>query len=63
MERDPQKVRAQEKYQQLADQHRPRPPLFKNAFWAFIVGGLISTAGQAVFNFYQSLGFSEQTAG
>ncbi|MDI3281043.1 MAG: SpoVA/SpoVAEb family sporulation membrane protein, partial [Bacillota bacterium] len=32
-------------------------------FWAFIVGGLISTAGQAVFDFYRSLGFSEQTAG
>ncbi|HWS44041.1 MAG TPA: stage V sporulation protein AC [Pseudoflavonifractor sp.] len=38
-------------------------PLWKNLIWAFLVGGLICTAGQGLLNLYQDLGMSETAAG
>jgi stage V sporulation protein AC len=35
-------------YQQKVDQIKPKPPLIKNLFWAFVVGGLICVLGQAI---------------
>lgn len=37
-------------------------PLGKNLLWAFLVGGAICTAGQALLNLYQEMGMSENTA-
>lgn len=55
--------RAQEKYQELAKQHQPKPPLSKNLFRAFLVGGLISVAGQGVFNLYRAMGVPKPDSG
>ena len=37
-------------------------PIWKDMLWAFLVGGLICTAGQGLLDLYKSLGMSE-TAG
>lgn len=41
----------------------PRSPLGKDCVWAFAVGGLICTLGQALNNLYQWLGLGEKPAG
>ena len=38
-------------------------PLWKDCIWAFCVGGLICVLGQALGNWYQSMGLSEEDAG
>lgn len=43
---------------------RSKPsPLGKNMVWAFLVGGLICTAGQGLLNLYQSAGLAAEEAG
>ena len=37
-------------------------PIWKNMLWAFVVGGLISTAGQGLTNLYKSFDLSETAA-
>ncbi len=37
-------------------------PILKNCVWAFCVGGLICTLGQALLNFYQSWGLEKDDA-
>lgn len=37
-------------------------PVGKNLVWAFLVGGIICTAGQGLLNLYQNMGMSETTA-
>lgn len=55
--------RAQERYQRVAKMHKPKPPLAKNLFWAFFIGGLISVVGQGVYNLYLFLGVPKPDAG
>ena len=51
-------------YARLADAHAPRSPLLKNCLWAFFVGGLICTLGQALNELYGTLlSFDKETAG
>ena len=38
-------------------------PLGKNLVWAFLVGGLICTAGQGLLNLYKNAGLSPEDAG
>ena len=38
-------------------------PIWKNMIWAFCVGGVICTGGQALMNLYQSWGISRDDAG
>ena len=38
-------------------------PIVKDCLWAFCVGGLICTVGQALSNLYQSWGVSKEDAG
>lgn len=53
-----------EQYQQLEQRVTPKPPYLKNAFKAFLVGGIICTIGQAVSLFYIIFfDFTEHTAG
>jgi len=52
----------QEKYKQLTQSLKPKPPLRRNIFWAFVVGGLICTLGQAVLNFFSGQGMSPKEA-
>lgn len=51
-----------EEYRQLVARLRPRPPVLKNAAWAFVVGGSICLVGQAVLTFFLSRGMTEKTA-
>lgn len=51
------------RYDQLVQRVKPRPPVARNTFWAFLVGGLISVVGQVFFNIYQGLGLPRLEAG
>lgn len=55
--------RNQEKYQELAKQHQPKPSLSKNLLLAFLVGGLISAIAQGVFNLYRAMGVPKPDSG
>ncbi len=50
-------------YQAQFNQAKPKPPIVKNALWAFVVGGLICTFGQVILNYFVSLGLSQKEAG
>lgn len=49
-------------YQAQFNQAKPKPPIVKNALWAFVVGGLICTLGQVIMNYFVGLGLSEKEA-
>ncbi len=49
-------------YQAQFNQVKPKPPILKNALWAFVVGGLICTFGQVVQNYFTGLGLSPKEA-
>lgn len=53
----------QQEYQDLAKRQKPKPPIVRNVFVAYLVGGLICVIGQAVAKFYMRLGFSVEDAG
>ncbi len=46
-------------YKNFLKQHEPRSNLVKDCVWAFCVGGLICTLGEAIRNFYLNLGFTK----
>lgn len=50
-------------YQEMVRQIKPKPPVLKNVAGAFVFGGLICTFGQAMLNFYKSLGLATTEAG
>lgn len=52
----------QQKYKNKVDTITPKPPIFKNICWAFVVGGLICTFGQFVIDYFVGLGFSQKEA-
>ncbi|MFZ5627185.1 MAG: stage V sporulation protein AC [Bacillota bacterium] len=54
----PGKKNKKKAYQQMIQELAPRPPVLKNAFFAFFFGGLICTVGQLLINFYQRQGLS-----
>lgn len=58
-EQELQKIR----YQQMVLQTKPKPPLVRNVLGAFFFGGAICMFGQALINFYQSVGLAKQDAG
>lgn len=49
-------------YDSLLKQKSPNSPLLKNMVWAFIIGGLICTVGQAVSNLWKAAGMDEANA-
>ena len=51
-----------EKYKQYAEQHMPRSRAGRNMLRAFVTGGLICTAGEALSRFYLSRGLDEEAA-
>lgn len=51
------------RYDQMVQEIKPRPPVARNVFWAFVVGGLICVVGQFFFNIYQGLGLPRLEAG
>ena len=48
-------------YKTYVDKMTPNSPMLKDLIWAFCVGGIICTIGQAFFNLYESLGISEES--
>lgn len=50
-------------YQELVMQIKPKPPLVRNVAGAFVIGGIICTFGQALLNFYKSVGLAKPEAG
>ncbi|MGE5453903.1 MAG: stage V sporulation protein AC [Methylocystaceae bacterium] len=49
-------------YQQVVDEVKPKPPVFKNCCWAFVVGGAICLLGQLIINFLQMQGVEKEAA-
>lgn len=49
-------------YQERFNRVKPKPPLVKNALWAFVVGGLICTLGQVILEYFVALGMSKKEA-
>ena len=57
------KQQAQQKqFQDKVDQATPKPPLLKNVFWAFVVGGLICVLGQAISDYFIGIGLGKKDA-
>lgn len=52
----------QQAYEALLDQVKPKPPVLRNAVGAFLVGGLICLIAQALFGYFQQLGYSFEAA-
>lgn len=50
------------KYNQYVENKTPKPDLLKDMAYAFLVGGIICTIGQAFTNFYSSRGMAEEDA-
>ncbi len=51
-----------EEYKQYAEQHMPRSRAGRNMLRAFVTGGLICTAGEALSRFFLSRGLDEEAA-
>ncbi|MHB1126833.1 MAG: stage V sporulation protein AC [Bacillota bacterium] len=53
----------QQEYQKLVNTMKPKPTLGKNAFAAFLVGGLICLIAQVIYNSFAALGLDTKAAG
>lgn len=51
-----------QEYQKYVASKAKKSPIVKNTIWAFVVGGLICTAGQGLLNLYQYFGLDKQDA-
>ena len=52
-----------EAYNRLVRDSAPPSPMGKNMLWAFLVGGAICAAGQALSNLYRNWGLDKEQAG
>lgn len=52
----------QQAYKKLVNQTKPQPPVIRNAFWAFVIGGLICVIGQLFIYLYAYLGLGKTDA-
>lgn len=59
MEKNP--LESTQAYQEYVDEKTPNSPIFKNCICAFLIGGLICTIGQLIFEFAKSKGVEETT--
>lgn len=57
-----QEIQKQE-YTEMVKQLKPKPRIWRNVFWAFIVGGFICLVGQFLLRFFLGLGLSINEAG
>nr|WP_330389563.1 stage V sporulation protein AC [Geosporobacter ferrireducens] len=57
-----QKINKQMEYNAYVKQKIPKPNYVKNCFWAFMVGGGISTIGQGINNIFRGTGFNREDA-
>ena len=52
----------EKQYDALVKELTPRSPVLKDCIWAFCMGGAICVLGQALINWYASLGLDKQDA-
>lgn len=52
-----------EEYAAIVKRVKPKPRLWRNIFWAFVVGGLICTIGQVIYRYFLGMGLSLNEAG
>ncbi|RJQ28784.1 MAG: stage V sporulation protein AC [Peptococcaceae bacterium] len=52
-----------QQYNDMVNRIKPKPPVLRNVFWAFMTGGLISLLGQLILSFYRSQGLNLNDAG
>lgn len=48
-------------YSDLVDKKSPNSPIWRNIFWAFVVGGIICVIGQFITNYFLGKGLSRET--
>ena len=53
----------EKEYAKLIKELSPRSPIWKDCLFAFLIGGLICTVGQALLNGYTALGLDKTDAG
>lgn len=53
---------SKKEYEEMANSASPNSPIFKNMIWAFVVGGIICTIGQALLNMYKYFGLAKDEA-
>ena len=53
----------EKEYEKLVGQLSKKSPLWKDCLWAFVIGGIICTIGQALFTGYEALGLDKEKAG
>ena len=51
-----------DEYNSLVQQIKPKPPLLKHCFWAFVVGGLICALAQVILKSLQAGGMGQTNA-
>ncbi|MBQ7410374.1 MAG: stage V sporulation protein AC [Clostridia bacterium] len=55
-------IQSKEEYQAYVDDKTPNSPILKNCFNAFLVGGLICSIGQIIFEICKTRGVDESTS-
>lgn len=50
-------------YAEIVKQVKPKPRVWRNMFWAFVVGGFICLTGQVFYNYFLRLGLHLNEAG
>ncbi|OPX83821.1 MAG: SpoVA protein [Pelotomaculum sp. PtaB.Bin104] len=56
-------LQQKQQYAEMVKKNAPKVRVWRNVFWAFVVGGLICLLGQFILSFYQSLGLGVTEAG
>ena len=51
-----------QEYSKYVEKKAKKSPIWKDMLWAFVIGGLICTAGQGLLDLYKYLGLSETAA-
>lgn len=49
-----------QEYEQMVQKQSKPSPLLRDMLWAFVIGGIICTIGQAILEFWKSTGLNEQ---
>jgi len=56
-------IKQKQQYEEMVKQITPKPRVWRNTFWAFIVGGLICLVGQFIVSFFRAQGLGVNEAG
>lgn len=56
-------IKQKQLYAAMVQESTPRPRVWRNVFWAFVVGGFICLLGQFILNFFLAQGLNVNEAG